>query len=57
MNEPTMEPLVRRVDRVERENRHMKRAGGVALADRDQRLQRLIKLLAKEARLDPDDPL
>ena len=57
MNKPTMETLARRLDRVERENRHLKRAGGVALAERDQRLQRLIKLLAKEARLDPDDPL
>jgi len=32
MNEPTMETLVRRLDRVERENRRLKRAGVVALA-------------------------
>ncbi len=31
MNEPTMETLVRRLDRVERENRRLKRAGIVAL--------------------------
>ncbi|MFQ5852935.1 MAG: hypothetical protein ACE5JU_20435 [Candidatus Binatia bacterium] len=32
MNEPTMETLARRLDRVERENRRLKRAGVVALA-------------------------
>jgi len=32
MNEPTMETLARRVDKVERENRRMKQAGVVALA-------------------------
>ncbi len=32
MNEPTMEILVRRLDRVERENRRLKRVGVVALA-------------------------
>ncbi len=32
MNEPTMDPLARRLDRVEREDRHMKQAGVVALA-------------------------
>jgi len=32
MNEPTMETLTRRLDRVERENRWLKRAGVVALA-------------------------
>ena len=32
MNEPTMETLARRLDRVERENRRMKQAGMVALA-------------------------
>ncbi len=32
MNEPTMETLARRLDRVERENRRMKQAGVVALA-------------------------
>jgi len=32
MSEPTIETLARRLDRVERENRHMKQAGVVALA-------------------------
>lgn len=32
MNEPTMEALARRLDRVERENRRMKQAGAVVLA-------------------------
>ncbi len=32
MNEPTMETLARRLDRVERENRRLKQAGVVALA-------------------------
>ena len=32
MNEPTMETLARRLDKVERENRWLKRAGVVALA-------------------------
>ncbi len=32
MNEPTMETLARRLDRVERENRWLKQAGVVALA-------------------------
>lgn len=32
MNEPTMEALARRLDRVERENRQLKRVGVVALA-------------------------
>jgi len=32
MDEPTMETLARRLDRVERENRRMKQAGVVALA-------------------------
>ncbi len=32
MNEPTMETLVRRLDRVERENQRLKRSGVVALA-------------------------
>ncbi len=32
MNEPTMEALARRLDRVERENRRLKRSGVVALA-------------------------
>jgi len=32
MNEPTMETLARRLDRVERENRRLKRSGVVALA-------------------------
>ncbi len=32
MNEPTMETLARRLDRVERENRRLKRAGVAALA-------------------------
>jgi hypothetical protein len=32
MNEPTMESLTRRLDRVERENRRLKQAGVVALA-------------------------
>ncbi len=32
MSEPTMETLARRLDRVERENRRLKRAGVVALA-------------------------
>ncbi len=32
MNEPTMETLARRVDRVERENRRLKQAGHVAIA-------------------------
>ena len=32
MNQPTMETVVRRLDRVERENRRMKQAGAVALA-------------------------
>ena len=32
MNEPTMETLARRLDRVERENRLLKRAGVLALA-------------------------
>ncbi len=32
MNEPTMETLARRLDRVERENRRMKVAGVVVLA-------------------------
>ncbi len=31
MNEPTMEALARRLDRVERENRWLKRAGVMAL--------------------------
>ncbi len=31
MNEPTMETLARRLDRVERENRWLKQAGVVAL--------------------------
>jgi len=32
MNNPTMETLARRLDRVERENRWLKQAGVVALA-------------------------
>ncbi len=32
MNEPTMETLARRLDKVERENRRLKRSGVVALA-------------------------
>ena len=32
MNEPTMETLARRLDRVERENRRLKLAGAVVLA-------------------------
>ncbi|MFQ5804651.1 MAG: hypothetical protein ACE5JQ_17315 [Candidatus Methylomirabilales bacterium] len=32
MNEPTMDTLAQRLDRVERENRRLKRAGVVALA-------------------------
>jgi len=32
MNEPTIETLTRRLDRVERENRRLKQAGVVALA-------------------------
>jgi hypothetical protein len=37
MNEPTMETLVRRLDRVERENRRIKRAGRSRTAKRDSR--------------------
>ena len=31
MNEPTMETLARRLDKVERENPHLKQAGALAL--------------------------
>ncbi len=33
MNEPTMESLVRRLDRVERENQRFKRAGKVKVGE------------------------
>ncbi len=33
MNEPTMETLARRLDRVERENRRFKRAGKVKVGE------------------------